>query len=122
VPITAQQLGWFGFVQSALSRQIVWFGHEGDVPHAICVPAPSQHGKPAQSSVPSHVAEMPAQVAPMAMHDGVPRKSAQHFWPVPQVIVPHATPTVGTAASIVLLPLPSPLHTPSTQGWPAGHG
>ena len=115
VPRFVQQFGWLAFVQSALSRQIVWPVHVAA--HAIAPPPDSQHGVPVQSSTPSHVAAMPAHVAPIGMHVGPLRKSAQHFCVLVHAVAPHATPVAGSAASMLLPPLPPlPLHRPSTHG------
>jgi hypothetical protein len=117
VPIEGQQFGALP-LQSALSRQIgLWHV----LAHPIVPPPTSQHGMPLQSSTPSHVATMPAQVAVVAMHDGPPRKSAQHFWFAAHVVVPHSTPAADSGPSIMLLPLPMPPQNPLMQAWPSGH-
>ena len=77
-PTPMQHCEPLALMQSALSRQMVCVAHVGA--HAICwLPAPSQQLPPLQSSTPSHVAAMPAHAAPLAMHDGAPMKSKQHF-------------------------------------------
>lgn len=119
VPTVGQQLGWLGFVQSALSVQI------SDPLHVVLQPIVmlpvSQHFMPPQSSTPSHVAEKPVHDAESATQVVPVTKSAQHFCVAPHVIVPHATPVDCDGASIMLLPLPGPPQMPETHCWPLGH-
>ena len=64
------------------------------------------------------------QTALLRLHQALSQvtpESAQHFWPAPHVVAPHATPLSDGGASIMPLPLPPPLHVPLTHVWPLGH-